>query len=145
MPKLDPARVTAVSRVSSNGLDLAKIEIKFRDDDEIVRLAVSNNGNALAFASERLQKNYDIVSTAVIESPDAIIHAQLNLNSERQLNLLLDTIKRADCDLIDKLDPQYLKNRCVLLTAIYQYPLLCLRFSEDDSAFSKSTKFRQFV
>jgi hypothetical protein len=51
--------------VTKDGLALQSFEECYKDSDEIVLVAVNNNGMALQFASERLRNNFNIALVAI--------------------------------------------------------------------------------
>lgn len=58
-------RKVILNAVKEDGLLLRYTPLAWRDDTQIVRIAVANNGHALQYASFRLRNNKDIVLTAI--------------------------------------------------------------------------------
>ncbi len=68
-------------------LDLEKLPFEVQDDEELVRLAVSKNGLALEFASDRLRDDYETVMTAVSKNGLALGFASKRLQGNREIAL----------------------------------------------------------
>lgn len=62
--------------VSRDGFMLSKAEFEpLSDDRDVVMAAVKQNGNALAYASNRLKADREVVKTAYLQNPDSLVHA----------------------------------------------------------------------
>lgn len=72
-------RAEAINHVAKHPLGLRDLSDEFRDDEEIVSIAVSSYGYALQFASKRLRSNKDIVKKAVLREPRSLACACLEL------------------------------------------------------------------
>ncbi len=58
-------RNEAMEMVAKNGINLQYLSADLRNNEEIVKIAVSRNGWALEYASPRLQDKEEVVSIAV--------------------------------------------------------------------------------
>lgn len=76
-------RSFVLAAVTKNGGALKYASDKLRDDRTVVLVAVSRDGNALQYASGRLQDDRDVVIAAVSSSGDAIQYASSNLQHDR--------------------------------------------------------------
>lgn len=74
--KLYPSRYDfrwARDQVQHNGMTLKYLPEEFRDNDEIVRLAVIQSGAAFMFASERLRNDSDMVLLAIQHGDKSVL------------------------------------------------------------------------
>ena len=74
--------------VNINGELLMLASDALRDDDEIVRIALRNDGLALSFVSERLSNDYDVVKIAINNWGGSFGLAKLKFRDDKDLALL---------------------------------------------------------
>lgn len=101
----DPIFIKKV--LAKNGFVLRRFEkqfenSEFRDNKEMVLIAVTENGDALQFASPRLRKDSDVVLAAVRNNCASIEYAHKSLSSHAEIMALgedwADTIGNWDMD-----------------------------------------------
>ena len=73
--------------LAKDGLELRKYP-EFQDNEEVVLLAVKENGFALEFASKRLQNKKEIVIEAVKEDCEALYYASDDLRDNPEIVLI---------------------------------------------------------
>ena len=73
--------------LSINGCRL-KEYLEFQDNEEVVLIAVKENGFALEFASKRLQNKKEIVIEAVKEDCEALYYASEELRDDPEIVLI---------------------------------------------------------
>lgn len=78
----------AIEYVINHPHGLADLEEEFKDDEEIVFMAVSSYGFALEFASKRIRSNKDIVKAAILKDPRAITFACKELRDDPEMREL---------------------------------------------------------
>jgi len=104
--------------VSSEGLFLQNLP-KFQDDEDIVFLAVNQDGSALQFRSERLKKDRRIALKRV--SNNGIIYRSLDESLKRDPEIAKSAVSRFGE--IFKFIPEDLKrNDLIIKSAIKNYP-----------------------
>lgn len=67
------------------GCPLEYVPEVFRDDEEIVTIAISEDPNALQFASERLKSSREFILEAIDINPYNLIHASTELLNDKNL------------------------------------------------------------
>lgn len=75
-------RQQAIERVGQKGSDLDLIEKKWKNDKDVVLIAVTNNGRALQYASETLRTDKEVVLAAVTNYAAALEYASNALKSD---------------------------------------------------------------
>jgi hypothetical protein len=83
-------RNIAVSLVRENGLNLAYLIFAYQDDEEIVRLAIQQNPEALYFASPRLKKDVDFVLDSIRGQEWAIEKADSSIVTDSRVVSAID-------------------------------------------------------
>lgn len=78
-------RDVAFSLIRKNHENLSYMNETIRDDDDIVRFAVSKRGGLLYHASDRLKDDRDIVRVAVTNDPTSISNASMRLKNDIEL------------------------------------------------------------
>ena len=77
--KIITDRNEAMEMVAKNGINLQYLSPELQDDEELVRIAVNQDGWALGYASPRLQDNDEIVKIALSRDSDALQFASHRL------------------------------------------------------------------
>lgn len=71
--------------LGQSGGVLAMLSSEYRDDKDLVLVAVENNGLALDYASDDLKNDLEVVLTAVTQNPDAIQFASEALQDDDEI------------------------------------------------------------
>jgi hypothetical protein len=79
-----PTDRVGVLRYVQEGGDLASLDAKWKADRDVVRAAVSKNGNDLGVAAEGLRSDVDIVLVAVRNKPQALRFARFLGNTANE-------------------------------------------------------------
>lgn len=87
-----PSRENAIRSVERRGTTLQYLG-DFRDDEGVVCAAVSCDGRALQFASDRLRDNEATVRTAVLQHADALQYVSERLRTQHTFLLSLSCPK----------------------------------------------------
>lgn len=70
------SRSEVIEEVKKDGMFLSRVSGKYGDDFEVVCHAVENNGNALAYASKRIQADDEAAQFFVDTKKNSIINAE---------------------------------------------------------------------
>ena len=84
--KVNETREDVIEKLN-NGCSLEEMDSCFRDDEEIVKIAVTADGFNLKYASERLQDNEEIVKIAVTDNGYCLRFASSRLQKNRDMVL----------------------------------------------------------
>jgi hypothetical protein len=90
-PDLLENRNLMLECLALNGRLLMDLNAEFRNDAEMVMVAVKNDGIALRYASDELKDNYDIVVEAVNDTEGALQFASARLQQDPRLIGLVHT------------------------------------------------------
>ena len=91
---------------------------QLKDDKDVVRVAVKNNGKALKFASEELKRDKEVVRVAVKNNGKAFKLASKELKGDRELVL---AVVQEDGFLLSFASEELRGDREVVLAAIHNY------------------------
>lgn len=74
-----------IENLLNGDIHLKNIPINFRDDFDIVLVAVSKNGISLEFSSENLKNNYEIVLAAITQNGTSLQYASNELKNNKKI------------------------------------------------------------
>jgi hypothetical protein len=77
----------AIESVGRFGANLDNVSIKFRNDKDVVLVAVRGWGNALKWASKKLKNDRDVVLEAVKQDGQALVWASEELRDDKEVVL----------------------------------------------------------
>jgi hypothetical protein len=125
---LTQSRACVLARVKQDWRLLKYESLDHRDDKEIVRVAILQNGKTMASASSRLQDDYDLVLIAVKSDWYGFFNASHRLQQDRTIALIAVSQNRR---VFQILAPHLRNDRQITLAAVKNYGISLYHASEN--------------